>query len=152
MIRPKHDRRILDLLETKMVFVKEEYGPLPPNKSGESPRPGNLIFVRSRRHPHIIMPAILHPGFGNFPRFRVGVPDGEGGFKHVWFSATRTVWLHYHPRPTSNHIAHIDEDPWNYNIWNLVPRDQNEQNYQRVMKEGKPEEDVPPSDDEEVPF
>jgi hypothetical protein len=145
LIPSKHDWLIRHLLIVEAIVVVEEL------VGADSEELRNLILVRSRKHDHILKPAVLEPNIADQPRFRVSVPQPDGSLKRTWLGPNRVVWVHYNG-PTRNNIGFVDGDPWNYNFWNLREFDQNDQNFRRLLKEQAPDEGSSSQLEEELPF
>lgn len=125
MVPSKHDWLIRHLLIVEAIVVCETV-------IDESVY--NTILVRNRRHNHILKPAVFEPNIIGQPRFRVSIPQPDGSSKRIWLGPNRVIWVHYNG-PTRNNIGFVDEDAWNYNIWNLCELDTNDQNVRRVYKD-----------------
>jgi len=154
LFKAKHDRLILGLLASGQIVVEEIPCNPPPGDSHRHKSYRNVIRVRGRRDGQLRAVSISHNGFGGAPRFvfRRNKPP-KGRAKEIWLSARRVVWLHYHKKPSPHNICPSDDDQKNYHFWNLVERDQNDQNVQNLIrKEGLDEgsEKVPESQD--IPF
>jgi hypothetical protein len=135
---PQHDDLILRLLESGRIVVKEDpddcaehYGEL---------KPKSKIFVRDARSKDgRLREQTLHPNIAGHPYFSI-YPDGRKGGM-VWLSARRVVWYAFHPQRTGLMVCAIDGSPWNFNIWNLCLRDQNDENWIRMQNQNRPDED-----------
>jgi hypothetical protein len=134
---PRNDDLILSLLESGRIVVKED--PTGMVECGEQMVPKTKVYVRdARSRSGDLREQTMHPNIGYHPYFSI-YPDGRKGGM-VWLSARRVVWYAFNPKKTGLMVCPIDGDPWNYNIRNLCLRDQNEENYIRMMNKERPQE------------
>jgi hypothetical protein len=147
---PKNDELILRLLECGRIVVKEDPDDLV-EISGEL-RPMTKVYVRdARSKTGKIREQTMFPKIGENPYFSI-YPDGRKGGM-VWLSARRVVWYAFNPKRTGLMVCPVDGDSWNYNIWNLCLRDQNDQNVIRMWNKNRPpEEDESPDGDGGTPI
>lgn len=137
--RPKNDDLILLLLESGRIVVKEDPDDLV--ECAGTMVPKTKVYVKDARSRNgDLRLQTMHPNIGGHPYFSV-YPDGRRGGM-VWLSARRVVWYAYNPRKTSLMVCPSDGNPWNYNIWNLCLRDQNDENFFRMLNKYRPEEDT----------
>lgn len=139
--RPRNDDIILRLLENGRIVVKEDPDDLVEHEGQMKLR--TKVYIRdARSRDGNLREQTMHPNIGSHPYFSV-YPDGRKGGM-VWLSARRVVWYAFNPRKTSLMTCPRDGNAWNYNIWNLCLRDQNDENYIRMLnKEGPPETYIP---------
>jgi hypothetical protein len=154
LFKAKHDRLILGLLASGLIAVEETPCSPPPGDHHQHKNYRNVIKVRSRKDGLLRCVAISYTGFGGAPRFVVRLHKPEKGrAKAIWLSARRVVWLFYRKKPSHHNICPIDDDQMNYSFWNLVERDQLDQNLQNLLREAGLLEDAETrSDPEEPPF
>lgn len=145
VIPSKHDWLIRHLLIVESIVVIEEL------VGSDNKGLRNLILVRSRKHDHILKPAVLEPNIADQPRFRISIPQSDGSYKRIWLGPNRVVWVHYNG-PTRNNVGFVDRDSWNFNIWNLREFDQNDQNYRRFLQEQAPDERSGSRLEDDLPF
>jgi hypothetical protein len=130
--KPHHDDLIIKLLGEGRIAVREDADDPVLDSTSAEMRPRNKIFLRDARNGAWRLQT-MHPNIGNHPYFSI-YPEGRRGGM-VWLSARRAVWYAFHPERTFLMVCPIDGDPWNYNIWNLCLRDQNDENYIRLLNQ-----------------
>ncbi len=133
--RPQNDELILDLLERGRIVVIEDSED-PVWHEGEL-KPRTKIFVRDMRNGKMQQQTMFPKHQNGHPYFSIYPWGREGGM--VWLSARRVVWYAFNRRQTYLMVCPVDGNPWNYNRWNLCLRDQNEENYIRMLNKERPQ-------------
>lgn len=131
----KHDSLIEELLKVGLIVVSEVPAERLIDDGMQPLEPRTVIYLRHRKTGKLQEAKVYLDGFSGAPRIRVSVPNGTPGKSpEVKLSVRRVVWIHFRGRTLGN-ICPIDGDQTNYNIWNLVARDQGEQNWIRIQYE-----------------
>jgi hypothetical protein len=141
---PRNDALIIKLLDEGRIKVDEDESALVQEKGTGKMLPRTEIYIRDVRIKKRIvwLEQAMHPKFHSGHLYFSIYPEGRKAGM-IWLSARRVVWYAFleERKSTGLMICTKDGDLMNYNRWNLVVRDQNEQNYHRVLKEGQPEEE-----------
>lgn len=148
--RPRNDELILDLLEVGRIVVVEDADN--PVEHLGTLRPRTRVYARDARN-GVLREQTMHPNIGDHPYFSI-YPRGRAGGM-VWLSARRVVWYAFNRNRTSLMVCAVNEDPWNFNRWNLCLRDQNDENYLRMLNKQREEEtgsERTSSRDDDIPF
>lgn len=135
---PQNDQVIVDLLAAARLKVEEDKDDLFLSVSGIW-LPKTKIYLRDARHrgKEVWRQQTMHSNIGQHPYYSAYPRGRVGGM--VWLSARRTVWVAING-PTPLMVCPVDGDPWNINIRNLCLRDQNDENYHRMLNKERPEE------------
>lgn len=139
---PSNDRLIISLLDEGRIKVEEDGDDLVREKGTGRMLPRTKIYVRDLRSKTqtVWREQTMHPKFHSGHLYFSIFPAGRKGGM-VWLSARRVVWYAFQEdrRLTSLMICTADGDPANYNRWNLVARDQNDQNVENRYRKEFPE-------------
>ncbi len=125
-----HDELIRELLVQGRLVVLEDDCDLVADRFGDL-KPRTKIYLRDIRS-GVLREKVIRPNVDGHPYLIfTRREEGRRTPRAIWLPVRRVVWYAFNRERTSALISPIDKDRTNYNIWNLRPVSQNDQNYER---------------------